>query len=55
MLFLIKVHAFNFLTIREAIMLVINDHEMIHAITKQLYPNIAKLCNTSSSRVERAI
>ena len=36
-------------------MMVVKDNDMINSITKQLYPNIAKQCNTSASRVERAI
>ena len=33
----------------------IEDPEIINAVTKQLYPNVAKRYNTTSSRVERAI
>ena len=33
----------------------INDMDVINAITKVLYPTIAKRYNTTSSRVERAI
>lgn len=33
----------------------IEDPEIINAVTKQLYPNVAKEYNTTSSRVERAI
>ena len=36
-------------------MMSINDKEMLHSITKVLYPTIAKKNNTTSSRVERAI
>ena len=33
----------------------VNDMEMLGAVTKILYPTIAKKHNTTSSRVERAI
>ena len=33
----------------------IENPEIINAVTKQLYPNVAKRYNTTSSRVERAI
>lgn len=41
--------------IREAIKMVVNDTSLLGAVTKELYPNIAKLYNTTPSRVERAI
>ena len=41
--------------LREAIMMVVNDIEVINQITKQLYPDIAKKFHTTPSRVERAI
>ena len=40
---------------RTAIMKVTQESGLIDAITKQLYPMIAKLYNTTPSRVERAI
>ena len=36
-------------------MMSVKDSEVINAITKLLYPTIAKKYNTTSSRVERAI
>ena len=33
----------------------VEDPEIINAVTKQLYPSVAKRYNTTSSRVERAI
>ena len=36
-------------------MMAIEDPEIINAVTKQLYPSVAKQYNTTSSRVERAI
>lgn len=41
--------------LRDAIIMTINDTEMINAVTKQLYPAVAKNHKTTSSRVERAI
>lgn len=40
---------------RDAITMVIEDQELLGAVTKELYPNIAKKYNTTASRVERAI
>lgn len=33
----------------------IADPEIINSVTKRLYPSVAKIYNTTSSRVERAI
>lgn len=41
--------------LRDAIIMSINDTELINAVTKQLYPRVAEKHNTSPSRVERAI
>ncbi len=41
--------------LRDAIIMSVNDMEMLGAVTKILYPAIAKKHNTTSSRVERAI
>ncbi len=41
--------------IRDSIMLSLNDRNMLKAITKDLYPTVAKNNNTTASRVERAI
>ncbi|EIA28299.1 Spo0A-like protein [Candidatus Arthromitus sp. SFB-4] len=35
--------------------MVVNDIELLSAVTKELYPSIARKYNTTSSRVERAI
>jgi len=40
---------------REAIIMSVNDMDVLNYITKELYPAIAKKCNTTPSRVERAI
>jgi len=41
--------------LREAIMLVMKDNDILNGITKQLYPTVASNFNTTPSRVERAI
>ena len=51
----VPAHIKGYQYLREAIMMVINDIEVINQITKQLYPDIAKKFNTTPSRVERAI
>ena len=48
-------HIKGYQYLREAIMLVIGDGEYLNAVTKELYPSIAKKFNTTASRVERAI
>jgi two-component system response regulator (stage 0 sporulation protein A) len=51
----VPAHIKGYHYLREAIILSINDTEMINSVTKLLYPTIAKSFNTTSSRVERAI
>lgn len=41
--------------VREAIVMVVNDRELVESMTKSLYPAVAKKFNTTASRVERAI
>ena len=41
--------------LREAVILAIKNVDIINAVTKQLYPTVAKKHDTTSSRVERAI
>ena len=41
--------------LREAIIIAVNDMDVINAITKLLYPQVAKTFQTTPSRVERAI
>ena len=36
-------------------MIAVNDMDVINAVTKVLYPEVAKRYNTTASRVERAI
>ena len=40
---------------REAIIIAVNDMDVINVITKVLYPQVAKTFQTTPSRVERAI
>ena len=40
---------------REAILLAAQDPSLLHAVTKALYPGVAKRYGTTSSRVERSI
>ena len=51
----VPAHIKGYQYIRTAIMMVIEDMDMLNFITKRLYPEIAKLYGTTSSRVERAI
>ncbi|MEJ6950120.1 sporulation transcription factor Spo0A, partial [Natronospora cellulosivora (SeqCode)] len=51
----VPAHIKGYIYLREAIELVINDIEYLGAVTKELYPSVAKKYNTTSSRVERAI
>ena len=48
-----NIKGYHFL--RTAIIMCIDDIENLHSITKLLYPNVAKIYNTTPSRVERAI
>ena len=48
-------HIKGYQYIREGIMLLYDNPEMIGGITKELYPEIASRFNTTVSRVERAI
>ncbi len=51
----VPAHIKGYQYLREAIMMVVNDIEVINQITKQLYPEIAAKYHTTPSRVERAI
>ena len=51
----VPAHIKGYQYLREAIMMVVNDIEIINQITKTLYPRIAEKYNTTPSRVERAI
>lgn len=41
--------------LRTAILMSVKDNNLIHSITKSLYPSVARQYETTSSRVERAI
>lgn len=51
----VPAHIKGYQYLREAIIMVINDIDVINQITKSLYPKIASKFNTTPSRVERAI
>ena len=51
----VPAHIKGYQYLREAIMMVVNDIDIINQITKQLYPDIADKYRTTPSRVERAI
>ena len=51
----VPAHIKGYQYLREAIIMSVNDTEMLNSITKILYPTIAKKFQTTSSRVERAI
>jgi two-component system response regulator (stage 0 sporulation protein A) len=51
----VPAHIKGYQYLRDAIMLVVKDLDIINSITKQLYPTIAREYNTTPSRVERAI
>ena len=51
----VPAHIKGYQYLREAIMMAVKDMESVGAITKILYPAIAKRFKTTSSRVERAI
>ena len=51
----VPAHIKGYQYLREAIMLSINDQETMSSVTKVLYPTVAKMYSTTSSRVERAI
>ena len=51
----VPAHIKGYMYLREAITMVVTDMELLSAVTKELYPSIAKKYNTTASRVERAI
>lgn len=51
----VPAHIKGYQYLREAIMIAVNDMEVINAVTKVLYPEVAKRFSTTPSRVERAI
>ena len=51
----VPAHIKGYQYLREAIILTIQDMDVINAVTKVLYPEVAKRYSTTPSRVERAI
>lgn len=51
----VPAHIKGYQYLRDAIILSVEDMDMLNSITKVLYPTIAKMHQTTSSRVERAI
>ncbi|MBU3189938.1 sporulation transcription factor Spo0A [Clostridium bowmanii] len=51
----IPAHIKGYMFAREAISMVLNDTELLSAVTKELYPLIGEKFNTTPTRVERAI
>ena len=45
----------GYVYMREAILMVMNNNDLLSAVTKELYPSIGKKFNTTSSRVERSM
>ena len=51
----VPAHIKGYQYLRTAIMMTMEDNDLINAVTKVLYPAVAKKYQTTSSRVERAI
>lgn len=51
----VPAHIRGYTYIRKAIMLALENGDILNSITKELYPTIAKSFDTTASRVERAI
>lgn len=51
----VPAHIKGYHYLRDSIMMSVEHPELINAVTKQLYPSVAKKYDTTSSRVERAI
>ena len=51
----VPAHIKGYQYLREAIIIAVKDMEVINAVTKILYPEVAKRFGTTASRVERAI
>lgn len=51
----VPAHIKGYHYLRDSIIMAIETPEIINAVTKQLYPSVAKRYETTSSRVERAI
>ena len=51
----VPAHIKGYQYLRQSILLSVKDPELLQAVTKVLYPTVAKNNKTTSSRVERAI
>lgn len=51
----VPAHIKGYQYLREAILIAVEDIDVINAVTKVLYPEVAKRFGTTASRVERAI
>lgn len=51
----VPAHIKGYQYLRTAILMTINDNDIINSVTKVLYPSVAKKYATTTSRVERAI
>lgn len=51
----IPAHIKGYQYLREAVRMVMDDHDVINRITKELYPGVARRFDTSASKVERAM
>lgn len=51
----VPAHIKGYHYLRDSIIMAIETPDIINSVTKQLYPGVAKLYNTTASRVERAI
>ena len=51
----VPAHIKGYQYVREAIIIAVMDMDVINAVTKVLYPEVARRFNTTSSRVERAV
>lgn len=51
----VPAHIKGYQYLREAIMMAVEDMDVINAVTKVLYPKVAEQFGTTASRVERAI
>ncbi len=51
----VPAHIKGYHYLREAIIYSVTNSEVVNSVTKILYPTVAKIHNTTSSRVERAI
>ncbi len=51
----VPAHIKGYHYLREAIIIAVNDTDVLNAVTKVLYPRVAKLFDTTPARVSRAI